>query len=138
MLPIEAPPPVERVLWESIRKEGTQEYVANVDTHVHLFDVEGCLIPVTVNCEPLENAYVSSPYNGVITYPLEERRHLPSRWQRAGIGLVIRGIAPWLRWGGVQRVAIVNNWMMSTNLYPSIPSDSYDACIEELRSRSIE
>ncbi|MCA9027741.1 MAG: GNAT family N-acetyltransferase [Planctomycetaceae bacterium] len=94
--------------------------VCNVRTTTKLVRIGSHVLPVTVNETEYENAWVCSPYNAAVTYPLEELRHLPSLALRRALAGMLHTVAPILRAACINRVVCVNNWLLSTNLYLEI------------------
>ena len=80
-------------------------------------------MPVTINDEQWTNSYVCSPYTGAITYPIDELHHLDRGPTRILIRGLLGGLSPILRWGQINRVVAINNWLFSTNLYSEDPVD---------------
>ncbi len=93
--------------------------VSNVHTRFYLAQLGQFYFPVTVNETEYENSYVCSPYTGMISYPVDELRKIDSLPQRIGIRALTSCMGPVLKMIRVNRVACVNNSMLSTNLYPS-------------------
>ncbi len=93
--------------------------VSNVETTFFLARVDPFCFPVTVNDTEYENSYVCSPYTGMISYSLEELENIDSVTLRTVIRLLATGMSPLLKLAKINRVACVNNSMLSTNLYPN-------------------
>lgn len=119
-------------LWQTIANEPMPEMVRNVQTQCCFALLESRLIPITVNEFEYENSYVCSPFNAVITYPLEEVRLLPSQAGRRSITGLIYGVSPWLKAAKINRCVAINNWMLSTNLYPRIETAAWTPLIEDV------
>ncbi len=113
--------------------EDSQRMIANVRTEFRFAIHNRSIIPISVNDTDYDNSYVASTYNGVVTYPLEELRLLPSAIQRLSVASLIHGVSPALRFGKVNRAVVVNNWLLSTNLYPTMDLDWLDKLLSELR-----
>ncbi|MFA5081285.1 MAG: hypothetical protein WC474_01915 [Hydrogenophilaceae bacterium] len=95
---------------------GSREYVANTDAAMALVDIDGCLVPITINQGPYtEQSFVASPYNHFITYFKEELdriRYPIIKWfLKSTVSL-----AGWFaKHALIDRVIVVNNWLLSTN-----------------------
>ena len=98
--------------------DATRKFVANCTTRFILACTEEFVIPITVNDAQLENCYVCSPYSGAISYPLVELREIQNVALRAGLAGLIHSVSPILRMSKINRAVCINNWMLSTNLYP--------------------
>lgn len=101
-------------------RDGAGHYIDNVSTDFRLLELEGLALPVTVNHSEPVNAYVCSPYCHYATYANEELRHLPSPILRAPLAVMVKLLAAVLRWSEIDRTIYVNNWLVSTNLYPNL------------------
>lgn len=124
--------PRQKAFWLAFA-ENSQRMIANVRTEFRFAVHDRSIIPISFNSTDYENSYVASTYNGVVTYPLEELRLLPSAIQRLSVASIIHSVAPALRFGKVNRAVIVNNWLLSTNLYPQIDLNWLDTLLSELR-----
>lgn len=80
---------------------------------------DGHRFPVTINKTEWDNSYVCSPYTAFISYAQEELAKLRSPWLECGLRQFIHALDGFLRWGHINRVVHVNNWLLSTNLYPA-------------------
>lgn len=100
--------------------EAVEPLVTNIVTDGLLLRVGQHVLPVTVNNRELGNSWVCSPYNAAVTYPLEELRHIESVTGRTALAGMVRALGPLLRAGRGNRVVCVNNWLLSTNLYPDL------------------
>lgn len=107
-----------KAFWLPMMQEGVTAYIDNVETALYLLSVDQLLLPVTVNSREYHNSYLISNY-----FPLQ---YLNERFSK-------KGHAPWLRklyaaaihMGGaflkgmkINKVVMVNNWLLTTNLYP--------------------
>jgi hypothetical protein len=119
-------------------QEGSDKFVANVRTEMKVLKIDDWIFPITINDAEYDNCYVTSPYNQYITYAKEELHALPSRAARAALGAFISGFGHVLKLGQIGRVVMVNNWLLSTNLYPRIPEEGRLGLLETLRDFLIE
>lgn len=118
-------------------QDGPQKYIRNVhNTEVMIAKVDETLLPITVTDFHPKNTYTVSPYSHYISYGgYEEVRHLENPPVEALIKLVLHPVADWLRRSDFDRVVFVNNWLLSTNLYPSITATQLEVLSEELIRR---
>jgi hypothetical protein len=98
--------------------------IRNVATRMRLLDTGRHLFPVSINDggEPPDNSYVVSPlttYTGYADYEIgqfgQAQGHPLLAWP---LRLLVRGIGGWLQRAQIDRIVQVNNWLLSTNLYP--------------------
>lgn len=116
-------------------ERGCETYVANVRTRLYVLAMDDVVLPVTVNEREYGNAYVCSPYTHYVSYAKEELVLLRNRTVRAALAGVLDGIGVLLRVGRFNQVVQVNNWLLSTNLYPSLNSRQLKGIVSFLRER---
>ncbi|MEM7476393.1 MAG: GNAT family N-acetyltransferase [Planctomycetota bacterium] len=105
-------------LSSSVGIKATQQYIANCATQFLLVSNATVTMPLTVNDAQWDNCYVCSPFGAAIKYPLVELREIQSTALRAALSALIHSVAPLLRIARINRSICINNWMLSTNLYP--------------------
>jgi len=111
-----------------------QRYFSNIhNTELMIAKVDDVIIPITVTDFHLENSYTVSPYNHYIAYGgYEEIKLIGNPFVEALIGSLLGPLSWFFRRAEFDRVAYVNNYMLSTNLYPSVNSDQLSALCEAL------
>jgi len=109
--------------------------ISNVATRVASLGAASTLLPVTINSSESGNAWVCSPYSTYALYAAEEIRRLGRPLLTSPLQGLCGVMGRHLRNAGVDNVVAVNNWLISTNLYP--PARAYDipAIIAEARAR---
>lgn len=95
--------------------------VGNVTTRLALLDTGTQQFPVSITDggEPEGNCYVVSPRTAYSGYAREEIKRLGKPWLTWPLTLLTLGVDRLLRLAKVDRLAQVNNWLLSTNLYPA-------------------
>ena len=85
-----------------------------LDTGHHQF-------PVSINHghDPVDNCYVVSPQTAYSGYAREELQRLKRPWLAWPLKLLTQGVDRLLSAAKVDRLVQVNNWLLSTNLYPA-------------------
>ena len=129
------PDSLERRFLDSALRQPSSHWVANVQTDWKLLGHGQTVFPVTVNETDYENSWVASPFNAVITYALEELREVRSRRARWALACLIRSVAPVLKAARINQVVCVNNWLLSTSLYPDWQGDGLQALTDCLLAR---
>lgn len=106
-------------------EQGSRKLIANVDTEVWLAQVDDILMPVTKNTAQYENSYVCSFFSHYISYCKEEM-------DIVGVGILKYAFIPLLSLLGwiaklaeMNKAVILNNFMLSTNLYVPISKEQY-------------
>lgn len=117
-----------------ILSRGPQTFIRNVhDTQMMLARVDDVILPVTTTDFHIDNAYTVSPYSHYISYGgYEEVRNLnnpPVEWL---VKLLLQPIASYFRNSDFDRVTFVNNWLLSTNLYPAMAETQIEVLAEAL------
>lgn len=113
----------------------TQSYIGNIDVKVATFEWGGLSFPVTINETGGENAWVCSPLTTYSRYALEETRRVVPGALAWPLTAVIGVADRWLRTVGLDRAVSVNNWLLSTNLYPSADGIDFFAVRDALEAR---
>lgn len=105
-----------------ILSRGAQTFIRNVhNTQMMLARVEDVVLPVTTTDFHPDNTYTVSPYSHYISYGgYEEVRNLNKPFVERLVRLILQPVAAYFRNNGFDRVAFVNNWLLSTNLYPAM------------------
>lgn len=108
-------------------KNGPNHYIDNVKTHMLALKIDDIVLPVTINHTEYLNSYVCSIYSHFINCPKELLNRLRNRFlgSLGGFFFDVFGIA--LRWGKIDKVVAVNNWLLPTNLYPELNQDHIKA-----------
>ncbi len=115
-------------------EQSISPYIQNVyNTRLAVAQAGGLVLPVTVTDFHPENAYTCSPYNHYIAYGgFEELPRLKKPLAETLLKVFLRPLAWYLRHSGFDRVAFVNNWLLSTNLYPALVPAEVKALAETL------
>lgn len=94
--------------------------IGNVATHMKLLQTSTHLLPVSVNegGERADNSYVVSPLTTYVDYAEYEIRQLARPFLTWPLRGLVRGVGRWLARSRIDRIVQVNNWLLSTNLYP--------------------
>ncbi|MEV0581591.1 hypothetical protein [Nonomuraea sp. NPDC050310] len=125
-----------RAYLEPLLAGPVEAFVHNVWTEVAVLIVDGrTVLPITVNDDERGNAWVCSPYTHYVTYAKEELYLLDSRATRAVLGVALDALGLLARFSRLDRVVTVNNWLLSTNLYPALEPGQIAAVVAFLRER---
>lgn len=125
-----------RVL-EPLVRHGPQRYIDNVDAEVLVLTAGAIVLPVVVPRPAIRNSYVCSPTTHYIDYAKREvelELH-DQRLLRAVVPVLLHAFKPLLRWSRFERVVYVNNWLLSTNLYPPLDPATIGQIRDELMRR---
>lgn len=114
-----------------------QNYIRNVyNTQLMAVKVGETIIPVTVTDFHPQNTYTVSPYSHYVSYGgLEEVKHLENPLAEFLVKLALYPIAWFFRSTELDKAVFVNNYLLSTNLYPSVNNEQLSALSEALIER---
>lgn len=98
-------------------------YVKNVDAEIYLLAVDDLLIPITKTIQNENNSYVVSPFVHYVSYAIEELRELQNPLLEWFLKRFLQCFGFLMKWGKVDRVVTVNNWLLSTNLYEELTTE---------------
>lgn len=114
-------------------ERGAQPFIANVSTTVKVLTIDGVPVPITINETEYDNSYVCSPYTHYVSYAREELALLNNRLLEGGLTLLLKAMGRLLQKARFNRVVQINNWLLSTNLYPALSCEQLTAILEFLR-----
>ena len=113
----------------------TQAFVSNLRTQVELLRHGGLTLPVTVNQAEPENAWVCSPRSTYCDYAIEELRRCLPTLLATPLTLLCKAYGYALKLAHIDQAVTLNNWMLSTNLYPPLDHTALSATINEAHQR---
>jgi hypothetical protein len=128
-----------RSLLGPLIRHGPRRLIDNADAEVRVLVAGDLVLPLVVtNPAPaVKNSYVCSPTTHYIDYAKREveieLRDQP--FARALIPPMLDLLRPLLLWSNFEQVVFVNNWLLSTNLYPAMPYELMRA-LRDLLARS--
>jgi hypothetical protein len=110
-----------RSFFEPIFNEGVQAFVSNIETEVFILHIDNLFIPLTVNTKEYENSYVCSLYSFFL-YAEEEMKRQHRYLLRIILNPFLTVLKIWFRFSKINQLVIVNNFLLSTNLYQALSS----------------
>ena len=122
-----------KAYWLPLMESGASHYIENVDTMLLAIALDDLVLPVTINDKEYDNCFVCSFYSHYITYPKEELSLLNNPLLENGLSLLLTGLGLFLKWADINKSVIVNNWLLSTNLYPKLSSAHIQAITQHLK-----
>lgn len=115
--------------------EPPKTFAANLSAKVETLRAGETTMPVTISDGGPGDAWVCSPRATYADCAAEEaERYLPTWMARRSRGLS-KGLGDWLTGAGIDRVAAINNWLLSTNLYPPLRTVPLATTIRAARER---
>ncbi len=103
-----------------------------------VLDCAGQQVPVSINDggERADNCYVVSPLTAYTGYADEELRRLDRPLLAWPLHRLISAVSALLRCARIDRIVQINNWLLSTNLYPADwPGEQLEEMTASLRQR---
>jgi hypothetical protein len=117
-------------------QQGSTHFIENVQTTPMVLVIDGRIVlPITLNEQEYANSYVCSPYSQYVTYAKEELVLIQQEWLRHVLSFLIDGFGLLCKGCRINRVVHVNNWLLSTNLYPDLTSEHIAVIITFLKDQ---
>lgn len=107
----------------------------NLDAGLEMLRAGDCAMPVTVNDRERGNAWVCSPRTTYADYAAEEARRLLPPRSAAATAALCGALGGVFAAAGIDRAVAINNWCVSTNLYPPLREVPLDALLDQARGR---
>lgn len=128
-----------RSLLDPLIRHGPQRLIDNADAEVRVLVAGNLVLPLVLgNPAPsVKNSYVCSTTTHYIDYAkreIEIELH-DQPFVRALVPPMLDMLRPLLLWSKFEQVVFVNNWLLSTNLYPAMPPAQIQA-LRDLLVRS--
>lgn len=117
----------------------TRPFIGNLDAQVELLRHGHLSLPCTVNHAEADNAWVCSPLTTYGSYVIEEIRRTVPMPLCLPLQALCRGYRGVLSLARADQVVAINNWMLSTNLYPGFDPErdaqALAGMVEQVRQR---
>ena len=112
-------------------EQGTRSFFNNVDCQVAVLEVDGLLLPISITSKDatVKNAFVCSPTTHYIDYCKREVDVEFSQQRIIGgiLKVIIGCFSGLFVRPSFEQVVMVNNWLLSTNLYPPLTNETLRA-----------
>ena len=119
-----------------VRASGaTSTGIRNVATQLDTVGHVENRVPVTINSDERDNSWVCSPYTAYCRYTVEELQRFGGRVLTAPLTALCHGLGAYLRRARIDQAVAINNWVLSTNLYPRLDPFALREWIEEAKQR---
>jgi len=99
--------------------QDSRDMISNVDSHMKLLVDENTCLPISINNTEYDNSYVCSPYTALISYAFQESDKINNPVIRGIIKSINTPLGNYLKHNQINKIICINNWMLSTNLYPA-------------------
>jgi len=109
--------------------------ITNITTHIDSVGKGSMRVPVSVNGSTQGNAWVCSPHTTYVDYASEEAQRLVPALLARPLGLACMAVGAILRPARIDKAVTINNWLLSTNLYPSLERTTLRHWLDEAIGR---
>jgi hypothetical protein len=109
-------------------KEGISSFISNVKTCLYIIKFKNYVLPITVNEREYDNAYVASNYVFVKLLKRKMKGSKCLKW----LTWSLLGLDALMRIAKINKVVMVNNWFMTTSLYPKLNGEEVRLLTEAL------
>ncbi len=117
-------------------RHGATHFIENAATTCMVLLIDRRIVlPITLNEREYANSYVCSPYSHYISYAHEELVMIPQVWMRRALACLIYVFGLLCGACHINRAVHVNNWLLSTNLYPELTEGQVTAAVAFLQRR---
>jgi hypothetical protein len=120
---------------EPLMVQGTSGFIPNAETELLLARLDDLVLPVTVNHTEYGNSYVCSPYTHYVRYAKQELSLLQSPLLEKGLTLLLDGLGGLMKRSHINRVVHINNWLLSTNLFPHMSGEQAVTVLRAVREK---
>jgi hypothetical protein len=103
-------------------RNGVNSYIDNLQTTLAVLLVDNIVLPLTINDAEYDNSYVCSPYGHYIGHAEEVVGRMEKPYLRWPVQKLLRVFGKFLQFAKINKVVVVNNWLLSTNLYSPLTS----------------
>ena len=115
--------------------DGRAVDTCNLTTKIDGLGAGDCAIPVTVNHAEENNCWVCSPHTAYVRYSQEELTRLAHPVLAAPLSALCMTLGNYLWRSEIDKVVAINNWTLSTNLYPALDKRDVREWIAESQQR---
>lgn len=122
----------EATYLQPLIKHGSQYFIDNVETKARLFSIDSNTFPGGINDTEYDSSYVCSIYNALVSYGAEESHKIGNVFLEYPIRLFMSLQSALLKFGQINKNIFVNNYLLSTNLYPKWHGQGIQTFTQEL------
>lgn len=113
-------------------EHGPAHFINNISLNMNLLAIDDLVLPLVISETRGGNSYVCSPYCHYVTYGEEEVKSLSNPLLRGTLQALISLFGKLLSYTSIDKNVFINNWLMPTNLYPSITKDQINTITDRL------
>jgi Acetyltransferase (GNAT) domain len=109
--------------------------VSNLSTHIDSVGHAERRVPVSVNGSEPDNTWICSPHTAYARYSIEELARLRRPWITMPLSGLCRLLGSYFWRARLDDAVVVNNWLLSTNLYPDCEPHALRGWLNEALDR---
>lgn len=109
----------------------TTRGIGNLDTRIEFLGEGQTRVPASVNVSEPGNTWVCSPHTTYARYTIEELQRFGHPLLTGPLSVVCRLLGEYLWNSRIDHAVAINNWLVSTNLYPPLDSVNPSRWIDE-------
>lgn len=120
---------------EPLVKTGVNHYVENIETKYGVLLAFDKVLPITWNEEEYENSFICSPYSHYVSYSFFWVDQLKNTLAKSLILPCLKLYSGLMRRGKINKVIMVNNWLLTTNPAPDLTEEQLKELTEFLQKK---
>jgi len=124
-----------RSYFQLMQQGSSEKMISNVHSEVLFLLSPQVVMPVTYTDSEEENCYVCSPHAHYVRYAALEAKLLKNPLLRVTAYAIIHLLDRYLQKRQFNRVVYLNNWFLSTNLYPDFSAEQLQKALELLKRK---
>lgn len=114
-------------------KNGIDKYIKNVHADFKILVIDDIVMPLAITNSKYKNSYVASFYSHYIGYTLEEVQKIKNIPLKFCLQILLSIAGAFFNLLKFDKVLYVNNWFLSTNLYPNLTKEQIELITDFLR-----
>ncbi len=116
-------------------EHGSTFCALNLETEFAFLRTPTMELPLSINETEWDNSWICSPWNHYVTYAKEEIARATGGAVAVIAAMFLDGIGVWLKRSQFNKVVMVNNWLLSTNSWPTWDAHDLPEVIKALTTR---
>jgi hypothetical protein len=122
--------PADAAWLEAAKAHGARHWLDNSNGSVAAIPLGSGIIPVTLTEDDPRASYVGNLLSAWVRYPVDEAREKLAPSLRLPVAGAAAALTATLRAAGLHRAALIDNWLISTNLHPNVSGADWVAARE--------
>lgn len=115
--------------------EGVQHYISNVNVSMAVIIVKDYVLPITINQAHQSDSFICSPYSQYVSCTSVITDRIKNRFLKSSLKAILKIYSGFMKLGQIDKVIMVNNWLFTTSLHPSIDENTIKLVNDFLKNR---